>query len=99
MLDVTLIAACIAHEEGYYSDSSIANHNNNPGNIEWPNGVKHVYPTKEAGWYALKSDIAAGRGSRLKVLLTKYARQVKSDTTMYITNVCQRTGYNPEDVI
>lgn len=59
---VEQIAQAIATMEGFYSAGSIAQRNNNPGNLRsWgSNPVANGYakfPTVEAGWQALRSQI------------------------------------------
>ncbi len=76
-----LIAACMMHVEGYYSIRSEAWRNNNPGNIEHPNGTMIHYDTKLEGFEALCDDIAANKGKALSKFIAKYAPPTETDNS------------------
>lgn len=62
MASVDNLAQAIARYEGYYSTGSVAQRNNNPGNLRsWGNnpvvGGFAQFPTAETGWVALRSQV------------------------------------------
>ena len=95
----TLLAACMAHVEGYYSTKSLAYRNFNPGNIEDGHGHFVKYPTQLAGWTALVNDIAANHGKTLAQFLAKYAPPVENDTNMYTQVVSSLSGIGVDEAL
>lgn len=98
-LNANLIAAAIAHVEGFYSTKSLAYRHKNPGNIRDSPTTYATYFTIEAGWWHLVEDILRNQGKRLDEFLSKYAPNTENDTAAYITEVCALTGYKPESVL
>lgn len=94
--DVNLIAAAIAHMEGFYSVKSLAHRNSNPGNIEHPDGGFVVYPDPSVGWAALVADITANGGKTLRSFITRYAPPSENDTATYIQTVAAICGCSPD---
>lgn len=81
-----LLAACMMHEEGYYSTKSLAFRNNNPGNLEVPDsgGQFQHYGTKLQGYEALVKDIQANAGTTLRAFIAKYAPPDENNTSLYL---------------
>lgn len=58
-------AKAIAEFEGFYTSSSVARRNNNPGNLRIPGDAGQddrgfgIFSTPELGWDALKKDLSA----------------------------------------
>lgn len=95
--------------EGYFSGGTRAARNNNPGNLRetarkiYPDlprdaGGFIVFPSAEAGWQALRRDLAikAGRGWSLSQIISAWAPETDgNDTAGYIRNVANWTGLDP----
>lgn len=94
-----LLAACMAHMEGFYSVKSLAWRNRNPGNIEDRPGHYREYATIQAGWNALVSDIAMNVGKPLRAFLAKYAPPSENDTSLYVQVVSSLSGIGPDEAI
>lgn len=98
-LDAYLIAAAIAHVEGFYSTKSLAYRHKNPGNLRDSPTTYAVFATIDSGWWHLVEDIQRNEGTRLDKFLAKYAPNTENDTAAYIAEVCALTGYKPESVL
>lgn len=94
-----LLAAAIAHMEGFYIAHTLARRNNNPGNLRTRPPYYNTYPTAEDGWTALVSDIDANTGMCLSDFIAKYAPPVENNTTTYLEAVLAITGYQPSDLL
>lgn len=94
-----LLAACMMHEEGYYSVKSLAFRNKNPGNIESKPGVYNVYPTIMVGFSALVRDIMANIGKPLRAFISKYAPPNENDTSTYLQVVSTLSGIGPDEIL
>jgi hypothetical protein len=95
MVTPSLIAAAIAHVEGFYSTKSLAYRHNNPGNLRHHPPEYDTYTTIDAGWHALLVDIMENHNMAFGAFLAKYAPNTENDTAAYITEVCRLTGYSP----
>jgi len=102
----TAIAQAIATMEGYFTAGTVADRNNNPGNLlamgqPGQIGVDSrgfaIFATPEDGWTALENQIAldASRGLTLSQFLNKYAPSSENNTQAYIDFVSERTGLDP----
>jgi hypothetical protein len=96
-LRYALLAACMAHVEGYYSIKSLAFQRCNPGNIEVHEGKR--YDTPVAGFAALVSDIAANKGKTLSQFIEKYAPPSENDSVFYLHEVSTLSGIGPDEVL
>jgi hypothetical protein len=94
-----LLAACMMHEEGYYSTLSEAFRNKNPGNIESPDGKMIVYDSCLDGFVALVRDIYINKGTTLRVFIAKYAPPNENNTSEYLENVSVRSGIGQDEVL
>jgi len=94
-----LLAACMAHMEGYYSTNTLAFKNNNPGNIEKPGGGFQVYPSKVNGFIALVWDIEANRGKTLRAFIAKYAPPNENNTSLYLQVVSTLSGIGEDEIL
>lgn len=106
---LTLLAQAIARMEGYSVSGSRAARNNNPGNLRetarriYPDlprdaGGFIVFPSAQAGWDALRKDLAikAARGWSLERIISVWAPASDgNDTRQYVANVAQWTGLDP----
>jgi hypothetical protein len=92
-----LLAACMAHVEGYYSVKSLAFQRNNPGNIDIHEN--RSYPTKVAGFMALHDDILANAGKTLAQFIEKYAPPSENDSVFYLHEVSTLSGIGPDEVL
>lgn len=104
------IAQAIATMEGYFTAGTIADRNNNPGNLlamgqAGQIGVDSrgfaIFATPEDGWNALENQISldASRGLTLTEFLNKYAPSSQNNTQAYIDFVSQRTGLDPNALL
>lgn len=102
-----LIAACMAHVEGYYSSVSRSFRNNNPGNIEDYKGNTYLvvdkpfikYPTKLIGFEELVRDIGLNAGVTIKAFIAKYAPPNENNTSTYLEEVCLLSGELPDNIL
>lgn len=108
---VEAIAQAIAGFEGFFTPGTLAQRNNNPGNLRsWGNlptsGGYAVFPTPEAGWEALRSQIRLNISRGLSLLeffagkpgvYAGYAPSADQNRpAAYATYVSQRTGLPPD---
>lgn len=98
------LAESIARIEGYNVSGSIAQRNNNPGNlrsgsgqIATANGFA-VFASPEAGWAALDRQIQldASRGLTLEQFIYKYAPPSENDSARYLQFVTSNLGVSPD---
>lgn len=99
MVNANLLAAAVAHVEGFYSTKSLAFRHKNPGNMRENATTYRTYLTIESGWWALVEDILTNHDLTLAQFLSKYAPNTENDTAAYIAEVCKLTGYKPETKI
>lgn len=95
MVNANLVAAAIAHVEGFYSTKSLAYRHKNPGNLRRHPPDYDSFGSIGAGWWALVEDILANHELSLGAFLAKYAPNTENDTQAYISEVCSLTGYTP----
>lgn len=101
------IAASIAQMEGANVTGSLAQRNNNPGNLRYVGqtgatqgqGGFAAFATPEAGQQALidQVNLDASRGLTLAQFLAKFAPPSENDTTNYIQFVSSQTGIDPNE--
>lgn len=100
-----ILARQIATLEGYKKTGTIADRQRNPGNLRYvgqkgaTKGTKGfaVFPTHEAGWEALRSQITrdALRGKTLQQFIYGYAPPKENNTASYLRNVVKALGATP----
>lgn len=95
----------IANMEGWNKQGSIAQRNNNPGNLRAGKGQIGtdsngfaVFSSPENGWAALDRQIAldAGRGHTLSSFINKYAPSNENDTGNYLSYLSKGLSVDPE---
>lgn len=94
-----LLGACMMHVEGAYSTVSRSFLHCNPGNIMDDEHQERTYPTHLAGYEALVTDICANIGSEIGKFIAKYAPPVENNTSFYLQEVCELTGFAATDLI
>lgn len=92
----------IAQMEGYNKPGTIANRNNNPGNLRWAstqigqestvNGKYATFATPQDGWAALQSYIQNNQNLSLRDFITKYAPPSENDTSNYLNWLVSQVG-------
>ena len=108
------ILEAMARMEGFYVQGTRACRNNNPGNIEFgrfaaahggilERGVNPrvaEFPTVEAGFSAMRALLSSAYlGLSVAAALNKWAPPVENKTNVYIENVCDWTGNNPDTIL
>jgi len=104
------LAEAIAQMEGFNTPGTIAQRNNNPGNLRFVGQVGAtgkdskgfaVFPSAGEGWRALDAQIAldGSRGLTLTQFMGKYAPPSENDTGGYISYVSKQTGIGVNDLI
>lgn len=93
----TLLMQSIAKLEGFYKHGTLAQRQNNPGNLRFAKQVGAVkgdkgfakFSTLEQGWNALRAQIAldAKRGHTLETFIHKYAPPHENNTKRYLSNL------------
>ena len=107
---MTTLAEAIAQMEGFNTPGTVAQRNDNPGNLRFVGQAGAtgkdskgfaIFPTAEEGWQALQAQIAldAGRGLTLTQFMGKYAPPSENDTGGYISFVSKKTGIGANDLI
>ncbi len=102
------LANSIATFEGYFTPGTIANRNNNPGNLRYAptqigqentvNGKFATFATQDDGWLALQSYIQtqANSGGTLRDFIYKYAPPNENDTSGYLNYVSGQLGVSAD---
>lgn len=104
--DLTSIATAISNMEGANVAGSLAQRNNNPGNLKYAGQVGAIgqdsngfaiFATQSDGQAALVNqlNLYAGRGLTLSQALNIYAPPSENDTSNYIGYVSSQTGIDP----
>ena len=109
MATITDLSNAIAQMEGFNVSGSLAQRNNNPGNIRYVgqagatqgDGGFAKFPSVQAGWDALSNLITkrANQGMTLSSFLNSYAPPVENDTNNYIGFVSNKTGVAPNTTL
>lgn len=98
------LAQAIATQEGYFKSGTLAQRNNNPGNLRaGPRAIAKdgnglaVYASVNDGWLDLYRQIGldAGRGLTLAQFIAKYAPPSENNTGAYLANVSGWIGMDP----
>ena len=101
------LGEAIARYEGFYKDGSLAQRNNNPGNLRYvswstrKSGLDSsnfaIYPTAEDGLYDLYDLLMAKAeaGYTLEELMNIYAPPVENNTNAYVAFVADELGVSP----
>jgi len=107
----SILATAMARQEGYGVSGSVAQRNNNPGNLMSPPGGTWagqvgvdskgfaVFSSADAGWTALDKDISANADLSLSQFIAKYAPSSENNTAAYIANVSNWTGADPNQSV
>jgi hypothetical protein len=107
---MTTLADAISKMEGWLVPNSLAQRNNNPGNLRYvgqagavgqdANGFA-IFATPSDGQAALQTqiDLDTSRGLTLSQFISKYAPSSENDTSSYLSFVSQQTGIAPNDPI
>jgi hypothetical protein len=100
------LANSIAQMEGYNSPGTIANRNNNPGNLRYAanqigsentiNGTFAKFATPQDGWDALVNYINNNSSLTLRDFTYKYAPPVENDTSNFLNYLSGQTGIQPD---
>jgi hypothetical protein len=98
------LAQSIATFEGFFQPGTLAQRNNNPGNLRAgagqtgtdPNGFA-VFPDVSTGWAALYHQISldSGRGLDLSQFISKYAPPSENNTGNYLNYLTGQLGVSP----
>ncbi len=101
MASLTDLAAAIATFEGFFKPGSVAQRNNNPGNLRaGPSAIGTdangyaIYATPQDGWNDLYRQIGldASRGLSLSQFIGKYAPPNENNTSNYLQFVTGTIG-------
>jgi len=105
MASVSDLAQALANMEGWNVSGSLAQVNNNPGNLRpagqagvvGTNKGYAVFSTPEAGWTALQRQIAlnAARGDTLQSFIYSYAPPSENQTSSYLSYLVSKLGVSP----
>jgi hypothetical protein len=109
MATIQQLANSIAQFEGFNTSGTIANRNNNPGNLRYaPNqiGVENTvsgtfatFASPQDGWLALQNYIQSNQGLTLRDFTYKYAPPVENDTSSYLSFLSGQTGIQPDQTL
>jgi hypothetical protein len=107
----SVLAQAIARQEGFGVSGSVAQRDNNPGNLMSPPGGTWagqtgvdssgfaVFGNAQDGWNALDTDISSNAGLTLSQFISKYAPSSENNTSAYISNVSSWTGASPDETV
>jgi hypothetical protein len=106
MATINDLMNAIARQEGFNVAGSLAQRNNNPGNLRsgvgqsGSSGGYAVFATPQDGWNALQNqiEIDSGRGLSLRDFIYKYAPPSENNTSAYLTNVVSWLGLSTPDI-
>jgi hypothetical protein len=105
------VSTAIAKEEGFFTQGTRPQRNNNPGDIEFGFLTRKygatkgdprfaVFPSLDEGWNCLECLLRYDyKGLTISQAINKFAPGNENDTAQYIKNVCLWTGLTPETVI
>jgi hypothetical protein len=104
---MSTLAQAIAQMEGFNTAGTLAQRNNNPGNLRssplatGTSGGFAVFPDIATGWQALDAQIAldASRGLTLEQFINKYAPPSENNTGQYLSYLVTQTGMQPSDLL
>jgi hypothetical protein len=104
---ITDVSNVIAQIEGWFVPNSLAQRNNNPGNLRFVGQAGAVqgeggfakFATPDDGFNALNNQISldASRGLDVSGFLNKYAPSSENDTNNYISLFTKMLGVSPTD--
>lgn len=98
------LAQSIATMEGFFQLGTLAQRNNNPGNLRAGAGQTGtdangfaVFPDANTGWAALYNQISldSGRGLNLSQFINKYAPPSENNTSNYLNYLTGQLGVSP----
>lgn len=100
------LARSIASYEGYEKRGTLAQRQNNPGNLKFVGQKDSVrgdngfarFKTPNAGWSALHRQIRldSSRGLTLERFMTKYAPPTENNTSAYLRALSRSLGIDPK---
>ena len=108
MATITDLANAIAQMEGYNTVGSIAQRNNNPGNLRYApnqigsentvNGTFATFASASDGWQALQDYIAskAATGETLRDFIYSYAPPSENNTSNYLNYLSSSLGLSAD---
>ena len=95
------LAQSIAQMEGFFSAGTLAQRNNNPGNLRAGVGQTGtdskgyaIFPDAQTGWAALYNQISldSNRGLTLSQFINKYSPPSENDTQNYLNYLTGQLG-------
>lgn len=101
----------IARMEGWLVKNSRARRNHNPGNIRYgrfarlhgavgTDGSFAIFPSDDAGFKAMSILLESYYlGDSVEKALQRYAPPSENNTPLYIADVCEWTGLNPDTIL
>lgn len=99
----------IAQMEGFNVSGSIAQRNNNPGNLRYApnqvgqentvNGKYATFASVQDGWDALQNYIQANQGLTLRDFIYKYAPPTENNTTNYLNWLVSQVGVAADSLV
>lgn len=99
------LAQSIATMEGFFQPGTLAQRNNNPGNLRAgagqigtdANGFA-IFPDVQTGWNALYNQISldSGRGLDLSQFISKYAPPSENNTSNYLSYLTGQLGVSAD---
>jgi hypothetical protein len=109
--DMQSLMDAIAQMEGFNVSGSIAQRNNNPGNLRYAptevgsestaSGTFATFATPEDGWAALQSYIenAMASGATLRSFIYTYAPPTENDTSNYLNYLVSQVGIGADSLL
>lgn len=104
-----IIAERIGQLEGFNKPGTLAQRQNNPGNLRFVGQQGAVagdkgfarFPTLDAGWSALHRQINldASRGKTLEQFVYKYAPPVENNSAAYLAALARALGVQPSELL
>ena len=109
MSSVQDLMNAIAQMEGFNTQGTIAQRNNNPGNLRWAsnqvgqestvNGKYATFATPQDGWAALQNYIESNQSLSLRDFIYKYAPPTENNTSGYLNWLVSQVGVGADTPI
>ena len=109
MATVQQLASSIAQFEGFNTLGTIAQRNNNPGNLRYAsnqvgaentvNGQFATFANPQDGWDALTNYIDSNSQLTLRDFTYKYAPPTENNTSSYLNFLTQQTGIGADQTL
>src|ERR1035437_3431962 len=103
------LANSIATMEGFNTSGTIAQRNNNPGNLRYAanqvgtentvNGTFATFATPQDGWDALTNYINNNSGMTLRDFIYKYAPPSENNSSSYLSYISGQLGIGVEETL